>query len=201
MGVCRWVSPALGTTGIRRRGLGWVRAGFVQVTGEEALEKQDLGGGAREAMQDGGEAGRRRPRPVSSDIGHQAVCWGGAGMTGQTRAQLVSLSCKRQRACQARKAVSEEGQVDGTTRKAPVSQRPVGGWREALELLSSHLRPAGAAAWAVGGEKEESEGILSWKDRRMPSLPEWLDTVASQDLGPTGAPPGRGPLRTFSGRN
>lgn len=78
MGVCRWVSPALGTTGIRRRDLGWVKAGFAQVTGEEASEKQDLGGGAREAMQDGGEAGGLRPRPVSSD-GIKLYVGGGRG--------------------------------------------------------------------------------------------------------------------------
>lgn len=72
----------------------------------------------------------------------------------------------------------------------------VRGWREALELSSSELRLPGATVWAVGMGKEESERILSWKDRRMPSLPEWLVTVMTDELGPTGALPVWGSLQT-----
>lgn len=49
--------------------------------------------------------------------------------------------------------------MDGTTRKAPGSQRPVGGWRESLKLLSSNLRHAGAMAWAVGGGRRSQKGF------------------------------------------
>lgn len=72
----------------------------------------------------------------------------------------------------------------------------VRGWQEALELSVCELKLVRATVWAVGVEREESEMILSWKDKMMPSLPEWLVTLMSNDLGPTGALSVQGPLQT-----
>lgn len=150
-------------------------------------------------MQDGEEAGQKQD---VADVTrqHKRVCWGGKRWPDKQGAQAGEFFLKEaERHC----GLVRQGKL--CLRKVQWMEPPgrhqgpkgwVRGWREALELFSSELRLSRATVWAVGVGKEESERILHWRERRMPSLPERLVTVVSDDLGPTGALPVWGPVQT-----